>query len=145
MLAAAQIRQFVAQRLQGCAFTGGRVFEGRYHPAVEAELPCWFVGIESEDTEALAIDYPAGLETRLRLVADGFAVSVDALESALDTLQLQALQALQSPQPPWQLRCVGVRRRVHDGEGQAARQGAVSLFLEAVFITVEGDPESIHV
>lgn len=143
MLAAAQIRALVALRLQACAFTAGRVFEGRYWPVTESEMPCWFVALDQEDVQADGLSWP-GLQThRLRLLADGFVADADTLESSLDTLQTQALEALFATQPPFQLRCVGVRRRVADAEGQDGRFGVLSLFLEATFLTVEGQPQTL--
>lgn len=142
MLASAQIRQVVAQRLAACALTGGRVFEGRYEPAVESELPCWAVSIESEDWQSEGYSWPALLEQRVRLRADGFVVSATDLEALFDTMQVQGLQALFGSQPPMALRCVGVRRRV-DETTQAARLGALILFLEAVIHGIEGQPETL--
>lgn len=144
MLAAAQVRHEVAQRLLAVALTAGRVFEGRYYPAAESELPCWFVAIEpGEDIEAEGITFPALLQHRLRIRADGYVASALDLEAQLDTLQLQGLQALFATQPPFVLRCVGVRRRVDDGDNQAARLGALTLHLEAVFHGIEGQPETL--
>ncbi|MCV2423405.1 hypothetical protein LNV47_22715 [Paucibacter sp. DJ4R-1] len=143
MLAAAQIRAHVAQLLQPCAFTGGRVFAGRYWPVTESEMPCWFVAIDQEDMARDGISYP-GLQThRLRLLVDGFVAEVDALEAALDTLQTEALEALFAAQPPFHLSCVGTRRRVAEAEGQAGRVGVLSLYLEATFLTVEGQPQTL--
>lgn len=143
MLAAATARHEVVTRLGTCALTAGRVFEGRYHPADEAELPCWFVAIESEELQTEGLSWPGVTTHSLRLLAEGFVVSVDALETQLDTLQLQALQALQATQPPFSLRAVGARRRAADAEGQASRAGVLSLYLEATFLTVEGQPETL--
>jgi hypothetical protein len=145
MLAAAQVRHEVAQRLLACALTGSRVHEGRYYPASESELPCWFVAIESEECEPQAISYPGASLHRLRVVADGFVLDTESLESQLDTLQAEGLTALFSTQPPWPLRCLAVRRTVHDAEGADARAGRLSLFLEATFLTTEGDPHTLHV
>lgn len=143
MLAAAQVRQLVAQRLQACALTAGRVHEGRYEPAAESELPCWFVAIEGENLQAEGISWPRLLEHRLSLRADGFVASATALETQLDTLQLQGLQALFAEAPPFQLACIGTRRRVDDGDQQAARLGCLTLHLEAVFRGIEGQPETL--
>lgn len=144
MLAAATARHEVAQRLLAVSLTAGRVFEGRYHPAAESELPCWFVSIDpGEDIQAEGITFPALLEHRLRLRADGYVASALDLETQLDTLQLQGLQALFATQPPFVLRCVGTRRRVDDGDTQAARLGCLTLLLEAVFHGIEGAPETL--
>ena len=143
MLAAATARHEVATRLGACALTAGRVFEGRYHPADEAEVPCWFVAIEAEDVQTEGLTHPGISTHSLRFVADGFAVSVDALEATLDTLQLQALQALHATQPPFLLRVTGTRRRAADAEGQASRAGVLTLYLEATFHTQEGQPETL--
>lgn len=144
MLAAAQVRQLVAQRLLGCALTSSRVFEGRYHPAAENELPCWFVSIEpGEDIEAEGIAWPRLLTHRLRIRADGFVASATALETQLDTLQQQGLAALFGTEPPFNLRCIGTRRKVDDDGQQAARLGALTLHLEAVFHGIEGQPENL--
>jgi hypothetical protein len=144
MLAAAQVRQLVAQRLLAVALTAGRVFEGRYHPAAENELPCWFVSIEpGEDIETEGISWPGLMTHRLRIRADGFAASTLDLETQLDTLQLQGLQALFATQPPFSLRCVGTRRRADDDANGGARLGALTLHLEAVFHGVEGEPETL--
>lgn len=145
MLAAAQVRAQVSTRLLPCALTAGRVFEGRYHPVTEGEMPCWFVSVEQEDMQAEGITWPGVQTHRLQLLAEGFVASVDALETQLDTLQTQALEALFATQPPWQLRCAGVRRRVADAEGQAARIGVLTLYLEATFLTVEGQPQTLIV
>lgn len=144
MLAAAQVRQLVAQRLQACALTAGQVHEGRYDPAAESELPCWFVAIDpGENVQTEGISWPRLLEHRLSIRADGFVKSADALETQLDTLQLQGMQALFATQPPFQLVLIGVRRRTDDGDQQAARLGCLTLHLEAVFHGVEGDPETL--
>ena len=145
MLAAAQVRTEVATRLAAVALTAGRVFEGRYHPATEAELPCWFVALDAEDIDAQGITHAGLNEHRLRLRLDGYAASVDALETTLDTLQAQALAALHATQPPWPLRCVAVRRAANDAEGLDGRTGQVSLFLEALYVTVDGAPETLIV
>ncbi len=143
MLAAAQIRAHVAQLLQSCAVTAGRVFAGRYWPVTESEMPCWFVALDQEDVQPDGLTWP-GLQThRLRLLVDGFVADTDALEASLDTLQTQALEALFAAPPPFQLRCVGVRRRVADAEGQSGRIGVLSLYLEATFLTVEGQPQNL--
>lgn len=143
MLAAAQVRQLVTQRLQGVALTLGRVFEGRHHPATEAELPCWFVSIDAEEISAEGITWPAMQQHSLRVMAEGFCASVDALETTLDTLQAQALAALHATQAPYALRCVGVRRRVNEGDTLDARVGSLTLFLDATFLTLEGQPETL--
>lgn len=145
MLAAAQVRAEVAARLATAVLTAGRVFEGRYHPAAEADLPCWFLSIDAEDIEPQGITHAGMNEHRLRLRADGYAASVDALETTLDTLQAQALAALHATQPPWPLRCVAVRRAANDAEGLDGRTGQVSLFLEALYVTVDGAPETLIV
>jgi hypothetical protein len=67
MLAAAQVRTEVATRLAAVALSAGRVFEGRYHPATEAELPCWFVAIDAEDIDAQGVTHAGLNEHRLRL------------------------------------------------------------------------------
>ncbi len=144
MLAAAQVRHLVAQRLLGCALTASRVFEGRYHPAGENELPCWFVSIEpGEDIEAEGIAWPRLLTHRLRIRADGYVGSATDLETLLDTLQLQGLEALFGTEPPFHLACIGTRRRVDDTDTGAARLGALTLHLEAVFHGIEGQPETL--
>lgn len=145
MLAAAQARQLIAQRLTACALTAGRVFEGRYHTVTEAELPCWLVGIEAEDIETDGLASPALQMHTLRVTAEGYAQSTDALETQLDTLQLQALQALHATATPFAVRVLGTRRRVNDGELADARTGVLSLFLEAQFNTVEGAPEALQI
>lgn len=143
MLAAAQVRQLVAQRLQACALTAGRVFEGRYHPAAESELPCWFVAIEGEDIQAEGITMPRLVEHRLQLRVDGLVASATDLETLFDTLQVQGLQALFGTPPGLVLSCTGTRRRVNDDGTQAARLGALTLRLEAVFQGIEGQPETL--
>lgn len=143
MLAAAQVREHVALLLQSVALTAGAVHAGRYWPVTESEMPCWFVAIDQEDIEREGISFPAVQSHRLRLLADGFVADVDTLETSLDTLQTQALEALFAVQPPFQLQCIGVRRRVADAEGQDGRIGVLSLFLEATFLTVEGQPQTL--
>lgn len=143
MLAAATARQLIAQRLATCALVGGRAFEGRYYPATEAELPCWLIAIEAEDIESDGLAYPVLQMHSLRVLAEGFVTSVDAMETQLDTLQLQALQALQATATPFQVRVLGIRRRAGEGEQSDARIGVLSLSLEASFNTVEGDPETL--
>jgi hypothetical protein len=69
--------------------------------------------------------------------------SATQLETLFDTLQVQGLQALFSVQPPFNLHCIGTRRRVDDDGTQAARLGALTLHLEAVFHGVEGEPETL--
>lgn len=145
MLAAAQVRQEVATRLAAVALSGGRVFEGRYHPATESELPCWFVALDAEDLAPQAITQPGMSEHRLRLRADGYAAGLDTLETTLDTLQAQALTVLHATPTPYPLHAVAVRRDVNDGEGLDGRTGRVSLFLEASYLTVEGAPETLIV
>lgn len=143
MLAAAQVRAQVAQLLLAVPNTAGRVFAGRYWPVTESEMPCWFVAIDAEDIVREGISWPGVQTHRVRLLVDGFVAEVETLETALDTLQTQALEALFAAQPPFQLRCVGVRRRVADAEGQDGRVGVLSLFLEATFLTVEGQPQTL--
>lgn len=143
MLAAAQVRAQVAALLVPCALTAGRVFAGRYYPVTESELPCWFVAIDQEDIEPEGITRPR-LEThRLRLIVEGFVADVEALEASLDTLQSQALQALFSNPPAFELSCVGARRRAADTESHGGRIGVLTLYLEATFLTQEGQPETI--
>ncbi len=144
MLAAAQIRHLVAQRLTACAITGGNVDEGRYTAASVAELPRWFVAIDpGEDIETEGLCYPR-LEThRLRIRAEGVIQATDGLEQQLDTLQLQGLQALFGAELSIELHCIGVRRHVNDGAAQGADLGSLALHLEATFRTVEGDPENL--
>lgn len=144
-LAAAQVRTEVAARLAAVALTAGRVFAGRYYPAAESELPCWFVSLEAEDLEPQVISWPGASQHRLRLRADGYAAGVDGLETLLDTLQAQGLAAVFATQPPWPLRCLGVQRDVSDGEGQDGRTGRVSLVFEAQFVTEEPAPETLIV
>lgn len=143
MLAAAQVRAQVALLLQGVAITNGAVHVGRYWPVTESEMPCIFVAIEQEDIEPDGLSFPGVQTHRLRLLVDGFVADVDTLETSLDTLQTQALEALFAVQPPFQLRCVGVRRRVADADGQDRRIGVLSLSLEATFLTVEGQPQTL--
>lgn len=144
MLAAAQVRQLVAQRLIACALTAGKVDEGRYTVASEAELPRWFVAIDpGEDIGAEGLSWPRLLTHTLRIRAEGVVQAADGLEALLDTLQLQGLQALFGEAPPYQLQCIGVRRQSNDGSGQAADLGALVLHLEATYRTVEGDPETL--
>lgn len=142
MLAAAQVRADVASRLVPCALTGGRVFAGRYWPVTEGEMPCWFVAIDQEDIQAEGISWPAPQTHRLRLLAEGFIAETDTLETSLDALQTQGLQALFGVPTTYQLRCIGVRRRVADSEGQGGRVGVLTLYLEATYLTVEGQPET---
>lgn len=144
MLAAAQIRTDVASRLAACAKTSGRVFAGRYWPVTESEMPCWFVAIDQEDIQADGIGWPSVQTHSLRLLAEGFAADTDSLEATLDTLQSQGLQALFSTATTYQLRCIGARRRVADAEGQSGRVGVLSLYLEATFLTVEGQPDTLN-
>lgn len=144
MLVSAQVRQLVAQRLTACALTAGRVYEGRYHPATDAELPCWFVSIDpGEDITTDGLGWPALQTHQLRIRAEGFVDSADALEAQLDTLQQQGLQALFGTAPGLQLHCVGVRRRVDDSDAHGASKGALGIHLEATFRTVEGQPETL--
>lgn len=143
MLAAAQVRHLIATRLQAVALSGGRVFEGRYHPAEPSEMPCWFVHLDAEDCTPQAITWPGMSEHRLRVEASAFLLQTDDLETQLDTLQAQGLAALFAAQPPWPLRCVGVRRTVHDAESADARAGRLSLFLEATYLTTEDAPETL--
>lgn len=144
MLAAAQIRSDVATRLTACAITAGRVFAGRYWPVTESEMPCWFVAIDQEDIQADGFSWPSVQTHTLRLMAEGFASEVDSLETTLDTLQSQGLQALFISATTYQLRCIGSRRRVADAEGQAGRVGVLTLYLEATFLTVEGQPDNLN-
>ena len=144
-LAAAQVRTEVAARLSAAALTGGRVFAGRYHPASESELPCWFVSLDGEELSPQVITYPGMSEHRLRLRADGYAAGVDGLETTLDTLQAQGLAAVFATQPPWPLRCIAVQRDVSDGEGLDGRTGRVSLVFEASYLTEEPAPETLIV
>lgn len=144
MLAAAQVRNDVASRLVPCALTAGRVFAGRYWPVTESEMPCWFVAIDQEDIQADGLSWPGVQTHSLRLLAEGYVVDTDSLETTLDTLQSQGLQALFSAVNTYQLRCIGTRRRVADAEGQSGRIGVLTLYLEATFLTVEGQPDTLN-
>lgn len=144
MLAAAQVRQHVAERLVAVALTAGRVHEGRYHAAAESELPCWFVSIApGEDIQAEGLSYPRLLTHSLRINAEGYVASATQLETLFDTLQVQGLQALFADPPPFNLQCIGVRRRVDEDGNGAARLGALTLHLEATFRGIEGQPENL--
>lgn len=144
MLAAAQIRTDVASRLSACALTAGRVFAGRYWPVTESEMPCWFVAIDQENIQADGLSWPSVQTHSLRLLAEGFAADADNLETTLDTLQSQGLQALFAALNTYQLRCIGTRRRVADAEGQSGRVGVLTLYLEATFLTLEGQPDNFN-
>lgn len=88
-----QLRQAVANRLDGLAITQSRVFPGRAYPVNENEIPCWCLATPSEvsEVDAIAADPPILRTVTLALI--GYAEGVD-IEDALDDMALEAEAAI---------------------------------------------------
>lgn len=144
MLAAAQIRADVAGLLTGLPLTGARVFPGRSAPLGPDELPAWVVTIESDETDAAGMHYPAEEDHTLVLLAEFKARDPDDLEALFDAAELQARNALggnSATPPPHQLRVLSTRR-IPQREGEAAA-GTLRLRLETFYVVAQDDPETL--
>lgn len=138
-LAAAQVVDAVAARLNGLALTGTRVYTSRTWPLAEADLPAWRVVAADEQVKLAEMD---GLNLhRLAIEARGVARAVEDLDDSLHALAAQALAALFVAPAPYRLELQGIERNMRQ-EGEAA-VGQITLRLQASFYAYPHTPETI--
>lgn len=150
MLAAAQVRAAVQALLVGATDAGARVMVGRSWPIGDDQLPAIKLAITSEEVTADGVHFPAVREHDLTLEARAFVRDVDNLDTAMDHLAEQVLQALFAdadaaslePLPSCVMELAGIDRVVRDPEGEAST-GAVAVRLRITFQTLSDNPSQL--
>jgi len=160
-LAAAQVIDAIAGRINGLPLAGTDVFTSRAWPLTEEILPAWRVVAEDEEIEAMTVHRKTPQKHDLEVTLRGFARAVANLDDALNALAAEVLTAIFADvvvsdplaDPPVVADALDQlanklqisARRIERGygtDGEAAL-GAVTVTLKAVFKTMSNAPETI--
>lgn len=151
MLAAQQVIDAVAARLNGLPLAGARVFTSRTWPLTEKDLPAWRLFAVDEDIEPQTIHEPSVQMHRLQIELRGHARATDDLDDRLNDLASEALGALFANPPPsdtlstLRQKVSLSARRIERGmqtEGEAS-VGIANITVRAEFMTRSDAPDTI--
>lgn len=93
-IVAQQVVAAIAARLSGNTSAGARVYTDRLWPLTDGLLPAWRVFDLSEEVETTTVHYPPVQEHQMNVALQACAEAVTGIDAQLNTLRLQALQAL---------------------------------------------------
>lgn len=89
-----KIREAVAALLYDKPTTGRRVYPSRVFSLEESELPSWSVFCGPEEVTRITLGAPAYLHRNMALVLEGHALADERIDQVLDTMAMEAEQAL---------------------------------------------------
>lgn len=139
-LAAAQVINALAGRINAIGAYTGKVYTSRAWPLDEAGLPAWRVTAADEAIDGATLgDYIH--EHVLDVEAKGYCRAVADLDDAMHAMAVAALPALFAAPVPYDLTHKGIERDMAT-EGEAA-VGVITLRLQARYFTRPTAPETI--
>lgn len=139
-LAAAQVVDALATRLQAVAATAGRVYTSRTWPLADADLPAWRVYVQNEPVERVDMDGDIHHHTPTIACQADAAATAD-LDDVLNALAAAGLAALFAAPAPYALQLTGIQRKTAT-QGES-RLGYVTLLVQAEFYAAASAPETI--
>lgn len=139
-LAAAQVIDALAARIDALGAYTGRVFTSRAWPLDEASLPAWRVTAEDEEIGGATLGNYVHEHT-LQVEARGYCRATANLDDAMHAMAVAALPVLFAAPVPYALEHKGIGREMAT-EGEAA-VGVITLRLQAKFFTAPTAPETI--
>lgn len=138
-LAAAQVIDALAARLNGATDAGARVYTSRTWPLSEADLPAWRVTAEDESVDPATVH---GINQHALLVHASASVrAVDDLDDAMHAIAEAGLTALFAGKPPHNLALDGIDRAIST-EGECA-VGVITLRLRCTFFCKPSAPGTL--
>lgn len=139
-LAAAQVVDAVAALLVPMVATGGRVYTSRTWPLAESDLPAWRVTAGDEPITMLDLEGVVQ-EHSLDVQAQCIVRATASLDDTLHALAASGLSLLFATRPPYGLKLTRITRSLQTSDESAL--GAITLELQATFLTTPAAPETI--
>lgn len=139
-LAAAQVIDALAARIDALGAYTGRVFTSRAWPLAEAGLPAWRVTAADEEIDGVTLGDGIHDHT-LQIEARGYCRAVADLDDAMHAMAVAALPAIFAAPLPYALTHRGIERDTAT-EGETA-VGVITLRMQARYFTRPTAPETI--
>jgi hypothetical protein len=139
-LAAAQVVDAVAARINALPAYAGKVFTDRAWPIGEAELPAWRVTAASELVERQDVGSAIN-EHQLTIKCQAFVKAVTGLDDAMHAAAAAGMASIFAEPVPHALQLTSIERQM-SSEGEAA-VGVITVSVLARFYVDQSSPETI--